>query len=171
MNSLTGWTDLKCTAARKRWPTFCASSEEVGSELPSPTAVRCLPSTRYLATRPTVHLVSLRVRLWMLITLKSQHFILKKLLGDARVEEMPLLTVMHTLLVREHNRVAARLAQLNPSWNDEIVYQESRRIVVAEMQHITFTEWLPNILSNYAFFFNLNLIKFTLERCSMVLNQ
>ena len=68
---------------------------------------------------------------------------------------MPLLTVMHTLLVREHNRVAARLAQLNPSWNDEIVYQESRRIVVAEMQHITFTEWLPNILSNYAFFFKL----------------
>ena len=67
--------------------------------------------------------------------------------GDIRVEEMPLLTVMHTVWFREHNRIADELAALNPTWSDEIVYQEARRIVIAELQHIIYTEWLPAILS------------------------
>ena len=54
---------------------------------------------------------------------------------------------MHTLWAREHNRVAAELLKLNPTWTDEIVFQEARRIVVAEIQHITYDEWLPVLLS------------------------
>lgn len=65
------------------------------------------------------------------------------LAGDIRVNENHALTTMHLLWVREHNRLARNLQLMNPSWNDERLYQEARRIVVAEIQHIHFNEWLP----------------------------
>ncbi|KAK2705306.1 peroxidase-like [Artemia franciscana] len=66
--------------------------------------------------------------------------------GDGRVNEQPMLTAIHTVFVREHNRVADELAKLNPHWSDEVLYHEARRIVIAEIQHITYKEWLPIIL-------------------------
>ncbi|XP_072949831.1 salivary peroxidase/catechol oxidase-like [Epargyreus clarus] len=72
------------------------------------------------------------------------------LAGDSRINQTPTLTVLHTLLLREHNRVADILSSLNPLWSDEKVYQEARRIVIAEIQHITYQEWLPlNFGENY----------------------
>jgi peroxidase len=66
--------------------------------------------------------------------------------GDSRSNEHPGLTAYHTVWVREHNRLAGELAYLNPHWGDERLYQEARRILVAEMQHITYNEWLPIVL-------------------------
>ncbi|XP_016981947.2 uncharacterized protein LOC108046634 [Drosophila rhopaloa] len=66
--------------------------------------------------------------------------------GDGRSGEQPGLLAMHHVWVGEHNRIAMELSELNPHWSDEKVYQETRRIVGALFQHITFREFLPVIL-------------------------
>ena len=63
--------------------------------------------------------------------------------GDLRANENVLLTSMHTLWMREHNRWCDQLSSENPSWDDERLYQEARRRVSAIIQHITYDEWLP----------------------------
>ncbi|MCI0699696.1 MAG: hypothetical protein L0241_01245 [Planctomycetia bacterium] len=65
------------------------------------------------------------------------------LAGDVRANEQISLTVVHTLFVREHNRLANRIHNLQPQLNDEEIYQLARRLVGAEMQKITYTEYLP----------------------------
>ncbi|XP_060824989.1 uncharacterized protein LOC132911950 isoform X1 [Bombus pascuorum] len=66
--------------------------------------------------------------------------------GDARANENLHLTTMHLLWARQHNRIAEQLTKINPSWNDETLYEESRRIVGAQLQHITYQEFIPIIL-------------------------
>ena len=68
--------------------------------------------------------------------------------GDERANEQPGLTVLHTAFVREHNRQAGRLLRLHPDWDDEHLYQEARRIIGAEMQFITYNEFLPALLGH-----------------------
>ncbi len=66
--------------------------------------------------------------------------------GDVRVNESPALTVLHTLFVRQHNRLVAKLAQVNNMWDDETLFQEARRLVTAQIQHVTYREFLPAVL-------------------------
>ncbi|TWU01936.1 peroxidase family protein [Neorhodopirellula pilleata] len=70
--------------------------------------------------------------------------------GDARVNEQLGLISMQTLWMREHNRVAGQIAAGNPSLNDEEIFQRARRIVIAEIQAITFNEYLPQLLGRDA---------------------
>ena len=65
--------------------------------------------------------------------------------GDIRANEQVGLLAMHTIWLREHNRIARKLGEFNPHWNGEKIYQESRKIVGAEMQHITYQHWIPRI--------------------------
>ncbi len=70
--------------------------------------------------------------------------------GDVRSNEQAGLTSMHTLWVREHNRVAGQVQAANPGMTDEEIYQSARRIVGAEVQAITYNQWLPTLLGDGA---------------------
>jgi hypothetical protein len=61
--------------------------------------------------------------------------------GDVRANENVALTAIHTLFAREHNRIVAQLARTGLS--DEDKFQLARRIVGAEIEYITYTEFLP----------------------------
>ena len=67
-------------------------------------------------------------------------------IGDVRAQENPQLALTQTLMMREHNRLARALTVINPQWDDETLFQEARRIVIAEIQHITYNEYLPVLL-------------------------
>ena len=71
--------------------------------------------------------------------------------GDVRASEQPFLSFMHTLWVREHNRIVRILAKLNPSWGQDRLFHEARRIVASVNQHITFSEYLPNLIGGFLF--------------------
>ena len=70
--------------------------------------------------------------------------------GDIRANEQVGLLAMHTIWLREHNRIARSLRDMNPQWNGEKLYQEARKIVGAEMQHITYQYWIPHVFGRTA---------------------
>nr|MDJ0972975.1 peroxidase family protein [Planctomycetota bacterium] len=68
------------------------------------------------------------------------------LCGDVRANEQVGLTSLHTVFLREHNRLADELRLMNPHLTGEEIYQAARRYVGALMQSITFNEFLPVLL-------------------------
>ena len=56
------------------------------------------------------------------------------------------LGLLHRVFLREHNRVAEKLAETNVHWDDAKLFLEARRIVVAQLQHVTLNEYIPAIL-------------------------
>ena len=59
------------------------------------------------------------------------------------------LASLHTLFVREHNRICDLLKAENfKHKSDEILYQIARKILIGEYQSIVFGEFLPAIIGN-----------------------
>ncbi len=70
--------------------------------------------------------------------------------GDIRANEQVGLAAMHTLFVREHNRVADELRRANPKASGDEIYERARIWVGALMQAITYREFLPALLGRDA---------------------
>eukprot|EP00938_MAST-03A_sp_MAST-3A-sp1_P001747 g1747.t1 len=101
--------------------------------------------------------------------------------GDVRANIQPGLLAMHTLWLREHNfiaralirtlalemdlpdsecawcemdvleRISSNLGITNTSVFDELLFQETRRILIAEFQHVTYNEYLPALFGRTLF--------------------
>jgi hypothetical protein len=68
------------------------------------------------------------------------------LAGDVRANEQLGLTALHTLFVREHNRIADEIRRREPRIGGDAIYERARRLVGALMQIITYEEFLPALL-------------------------
>ena len=68
------------------------------------------------------------------------------LAGDIRANEQVALTAMHTLFVREHNWWTKQIRREYPGMDEEKIYQCARALVAAEIQAITYNEFLPILL-------------------------
>ncbi|KAG1666085.1 Chorion peroxidase [Nymphon striatum] len=78
--------------------------------------------------------------------------------GDIRSNENPGLAIHHTIFVRQHNKIAEKMAHMKPDWDDEKLYQETRKIMIAYLQNIVYDEYLPIALGpNLMKEFGLNL--------------
>lgn len=77
-------------------------------------------------------------------TLKTDFFVA----GDTRCNENIALTAIHTLFVREHNRLCDNIKSSNPNYSEEEIFQQARRQIIALMQKITFNDFLPILLGN-----------------------
>jgi hypothetical protein len=70
--------------------------------------------------------------------------------GDIRANEQAGLAAMHTLFVLEHNRLAEQIASENPGMSGDEIFERARAFVAAEMQAITYNEFLPLLIGGYS---------------------
>jgi hypothetical protein len=68
------------------------------------------------------------------------------LAGDVRVNEQVALTAVQTLFMREHNYWAGVIKRQQPDLDDDGIYYRARAIVGAEIQIITYRDFLPLLL-------------------------
>ncbi|XP_033725362.1 peroxidasin-like [Pecten maximus] len=70
--------------------------------------------------------------------------------GDERANEILNLGMMHIVFLREHNRIAYKLAKKCRRFrrNNNRLFEETRRIIIGIMQKITFYEFLPEVLGS-----------------------
>lgn len=67
--------------------------------------------------------------------------------GGDRVNASIQVAAINILLLREHNRVAAMLAQANPSWDDERLFQIARNILIVMFIRLVIQEYINHIAS------------------------
>ncbi len=131
LNEITGWID---------------ASNVYGSDVERAAALRAFDGNGYLITSEGGLLPYNVDGLANAGGVSEQMF----LGGDVRANEQVGLTVMHTLFVREHNRLIDQIILANPSVSGEQAYQQARQIVGAQMQVISYQEFLPLLLGENA---------------------
>lgn len=73
------------------------------------------------------------------------------LAGHVPANQHVLLVTLHTIWLCEHNRIATELKAMNSHWNDERLFQETRKIIGAMIQKITYYEYVPKLLGQMGF--------------------
>lgn len=132
--------------------SFIDASNVYGSDLERAYALRRLDGTGKMKTSEN-NLLPLNEENLENASLPSNTNTELFLAGDIRANENILLTSIHTIFVREHNRLCDVILQNDSSLEgkDEIIFQTARRIVIGLMQRITYREFLPALLGRYMF--------------------
>jgi hypothetical protein len=71
------------------------------------------------------------------------------LAGDVRANENSVLTALQTLFMREHNFWADHFHSQDPTLTDDDLYFRARAIVGAEIQKITYSDFLPDLIGKH----------------------
>lgn len=56
-----------------------------------------------------------------------------------------MLLALQSIFVKEHNRIADELQLEHPEWNDDDLFYEARKWVIAYLQSICYYEYLPMV--------------------------
>ena len=65
--------------------------------------------------------------------------------GGDRVNSVPQVSLMNTLWLREHNRLATEIGLLYPKWDDDQVFEVSRNIVIAQFITVVVEDYINHI--------------------------
>lgn len=68
------------------------------------------------------------------------------LTGDNRATQSTYLAIWHAILYKLHNYFAIGLAKCNEHWDDQRVFEEARRLLLAYYEKTIYNEWLPVFL-------------------------
>lgn len=68
-------------------------------------------------------------------------------MGGDRANSTALVSMMNTLFLREHNRLAGELERRNPDWDDARVFETARNIVIVLFIKIVVEEYINHISS------------------------
>ena len=66
--------------------------------------------------------------------------------GDVRANEHVGLTAIHTIFLREHNRIIPIIQRAEPNLSSDAVYQKARLVLGGIMQKISYDEFLPKLI-------------------------
>ena len=66
--------------------------------------------------------------------------------SDVRESLSPSAAGWALLFYRRHNQHGRGLAEVNSQWSDEQLYQEARRLTIAEYQHTIYDEYFPTLV-------------------------
>lgn len=160
VRSLNGQTKLGPREQMNQITSFIDGSNVYGSDLCEAAALRTFVGGRLNVTKhPIKGHKDLLPQTSMNVECKAPTGFCFRA-GDVRSSEQPALATIHTIFLREHNRLVSKLQKINPKWTDEQLYQNGRKIVGAIMQKVTFDSFLPRILGwDYIHKFELNLLQ------------
>lgn len=67
------------------------------------------------------------------------------------MNQLPDLDIETTSFLRLHNYLSKKLKSMNSLWDDERIYQNARKIVIAMYQHVVYNEYVLELLGQISF--------------------
>lgn len=146
-----GPTDAKADSLRShksgRLKTEMIDGQEFGVQVQRNGSTLCSgrPNVKYCFDRGRSSKTKKITKLEIIMIFKNVF------LGDVRNNQHFGLILYEETFLRFHNYIAELLLKNNPKWEDEQVYQEARRFIIAVLQITVYRDYLPVLLGRFLF--------------------